>query len=164
VYVQLLPHSVKGDGQLLPAHEPATQSCADPRLPPPPVAPPHAREQLPQWVGSLERSTQPGVPGQLVVPLGQCWQRPWRQLSSWSQTRPQMPQLVASLSRFTQRSPHTVVPPEHWLAHADSEQNKPSAHWTSHAPQCELLVASSKHTPPQSVDPSGQARPPGDTL
>jgi hypothetical protein len=87
--------------------------------------------QLPQFVGSVPRSTQ--LPPQAVVPLGQTSvQEPWSQSCPVAQTVPHAPQFLASLEVSAHALPQSC-PTSHWQTPAMQVRPFPQA-WV-HDPQ-----------------------------
>jgi hypothetical protein len=72
----------------------------------------HAEPQVPQFVASFVKSTQPEP--HFDSPIAQAaWHAPFEQVSAVSQTCPHEPQFAASAERSKQPFPHAVFPVAH---------------------------------------------------
>ena len=130
--VQLTP--VEPHGQLLPLGEqpvapqhsvPVAQAAPPPhwQTPPEQVSPGlQAWSHVPQWNGSLCRSTQPTPAQQVSLPLhaeppAQRQTPPEQPSPVWPQAAPQLPQLATSPCRSEQvlLPQHMVLPSQYWM-------------------------------------------------
>lgn len=73
------------------------------------------------------------------------WQEPFWQTFGLAQTMLQLPQWLASVSKFTQVLPHKVMPAPHWQL--PDTQLAPVGHLFPHEPQWFTSLASAASQP-----------------
>jgi len=113
--------------------------------------------QVPQWAGSLRRSTQ--TPPHSRLPAGH-WHLPVAQNEPPVHLIPQPPQLRSSEAVLVQEPLHEVRPVEHMAWQVPIWQVWAAAQACPQLPQWAALVATSTQVPPQSVVPVGQPQVP----
>jgi hypothetical protein len=89
--------------------------------------------QVPQFLASLNVSTH--APEQTFGSVDGQRQKPLLQVALDGQTRPQRPQLLRSVCRFTQAPPHAVMPVGQVRAHCPPTQLWPLEQRLPQAPQ-----------------------------